>query len=263
MKCSDYEVLISALADNELHGADRIEIEAHLNACKNCRQIYAETHSLQQDITSALLDCNDAPDLTQAITAKLSPKPKAVIRYIWAASAVLVFVILSLQVFVPGHVALNKRVVRKTHKDTYKVAEKNNRKHTPPAVNLIEKPIEHIAIKNYQHIRYVTAMHKTHKHINLQNAHVVAALKPSPISIDQAPEVTIEYLDETSPQIHTQLHDNELAGTPPIPGLNLNNKIVAVRDYITEDGNRIDMYYWVQVDSLNNNYSSNDTPKEP
>jgi anti-sigma factor RsiW len=53
MNCDEAQEWITALVDNELSAADRVAIDAHLNACVRCQGVYAQERRLKQEVRIA------------------------------------------------------------------------------------------------------------------------------------------------------------------------------------------------------------------
>lgn len=71
MKCSDFEDLISAYANDELPRTQREFIEAHLSGCEKCRKLLAEYITVKQDV-SRLRDLSPEFDSSKAIMLRIS-----------------------------------------------------------------------------------------------------------------------------------------------------------------------------------------------
>ena len=73
MKCSDFEELISAYANDELSRTQKEFIEEHLSVCSNCRKLLAEYIDVKRNI-SLLKDLPPLPDLKTAIMSQIGDK---------------------------------------------------------------------------------------------------------------------------------------------------------------------------------------------
>ncbi|MFZ7102085.1 MAG: anti-sigma factor family protein, partial [Peptococcaceae bacterium] len=70
MKCSDFEELLSAYANDELPRTQREFIERHLSGCDNCRELLAEYVAVRQNV-SRLRDLSPLSDFSQDIMLRI------------------------------------------------------------------------------------------------------------------------------------------------------------------------------------------------
>lgn len=106
MKCSDYELLISIYADNELDDRNTAKLESHLAHCSNCKNIFEQTIDMQTSISRIFKSKVETPNIVGGVINKIHQKPK--FRYAWAlAAAVIIFCVLISY----GFVVKNKKQV--------------------------------------------------------------------------------------------------------------------------------------------------------
>lgn len=79
MKCSDFEELISAYANDELSRTQREFIEEHLSVCSNCRKLLADYIDVKRNI-SLLKDLPPLPDMSHAIMSQIGEGKKAPLK---------------------------------------------------------------------------------------------------------------------------------------------------------------------------------------
>ena len=94
MKCPEYKPRISALADGELTGAMLEEVRAHVDGCEECGRVYEEMLALQNDISVALLGCDDVPDIASMVGNRIYSRPRFRIQPVWAVAAVLAMIVI-------------------------------------------------------------------------------------------------------------------------------------------------------------------------
>jgi hypothetical protein len=73
MKCSDFEELLSAYANDELSRTQREFIDEHLSGCDSCRELLSEYIKVKQDV-GQLRDLAPFPDFSRDIMLRISEK---------------------------------------------------------------------------------------------------------------------------------------------------------------------------------------------
>ena len=90
MKCDELKENLSAYADGELAGRARCEIEAHLRTCAACAVRLHHLRLLQDKLHEGALTAVQAPDIADAVMARVSDMQTApgsrVVRRSWAAA---------------------------------------------------------------------------------------------------------------------------------------------------------------------------------
>jgi hypothetical protein len=238
MTCSEYELLVSLLADGELDGAKKKETEAHIAACASCKKLYQQYLSLQQDVFLALEDCDDI-EIQLPVLEKT--KQKFSFRLIGAAAATLIAIALGTFALLPDKepVQKNRPVV---------VKSKPSSAPNPPELQVENTPSDAPKVVIHQQKRRQTA---AKLHVAKQPIKRIVHTEHKPEIREEAAEVTVEYVEGTpiDSSVRFGITDN-IAQPPPTPNNNLHG-LVAVRETISADGTRADRFYYIQHNSDN------------
>lgn len=236
MRCSEYEILISAYADGELDASEKARVEAHIGQCGDCKRLYDETVYLQHKVTDALAECLDVPDLMQAINAQILPKPRLRLTWAWAAAMIVLFAVLTYSVRQPHHDAKPTQrvvVVQPKHKPISQ--------HVAPkiaAANEPRKAVLHVRCALKPTLRRAAAI----KHITVIN-------HSAPAKADDAAEVVVEYTDIAPFAEHAADLSSQSAARVPIAGPG--RQIIAETQTITENGRQIQRMCYRVIDAPN------------
>ncbi|MEN6357814.1 MAG: zf-HC2 domain-containing protein [Armatimonadota bacterium] len=266
MTCSEYEILISMLADGELDERRAADVRAHIRACKSCAGVYNEYLSLQKGISLALADCDDLPDHLPDVSRVIRPRQRLSFGRVWAVAAALIVLVLGSYAYM--------RMQEHEHTSlpvTARVAPKRSAEpiNQPVQPNLQAKrktaPV-HLAEQKPK-LRPVrkSVYAKLPEHNRLQ-AKKTPASKPehAPISVETA-QISVEYVDADTVQTPASYGTASQAGLlPPIPDNRMLGTIVAKMEIISHDGvHTHSQYYRLLQPEINRENLGDTADKEP
>lgn len=255
MKCSDYEILISAYADGELDAAQISELESHMKCCEHCRTLYKETLDLQCNLSDALEACSTFPDIASSISDKIQPKRK--FHYIWtlAAAAVVVFGIFICEfrqpvvqnMNMPRFVVSSKKhnsVPAEKHFSDKNCAAKTSRNENSQTVCIKPNTVQKKHIYNSEHSSVKKISEANGAGATSKNAYqsvIAKNTEPVPETIDNddnsyAAEFSVEYTD-TQPSAQKS---SEILCTAFPSDDGKNSRLMAKNAAITMDGKKIE-----------------------
>jgi hypothetical protein len=255
MTCSEYELLISALADGELDERREADVRAHISTCKSCAGVYGQYLSMQKNISLALADCGDLPDHLPGISHVVKPRQRCMYGRLWAAAAALIDLVLGaysyMQVQEPVRTPLRSTTSPKVAKMPYaKLPKLNTNKPASKARPVMRKP------------KLCWAAAK--QHIPKSQAKHVASIKskPAPVSVETA-QISVEYVDTdvVQPSASYVVAD-QISQMPPVPDNHMLGTVVARGEIISPDSVRTQKqcYRLLHLDSSQENL--NDTENE-
>lgn len=247
MRCDDYEILISAYADGELDGSQAAAVEAHIEECASCRQLFDETVSLQRDMVDALANCQNVPDIVSAVTARIELKSRFRFAWTWAAAAAAALVAIG------GYAFLQSPAKRVDNAVVYPPPPTIEHNHRPPAMQKSEQSktsVEERSPKPTLQPRPKTPVRKPAQpvHESVPKTEQVAAGKvETPIICADEAEVIVEYTEGTNAAGH--IADLATTPAPKIPVAGPGQQVVAETETITENGMQTQRVCYRIVDS--------------
>lgn len=256
MKCGDYEVLISAYADGELDAGMIPYLVNHIADCDRCRKLYEETCDIQSNIATALSLHIDTPDFTGSVASQICPRNRFVLKWIWAAAAVItVFVLGSLFLVKQNNNSADQVAVTvKQEKTLNKPLSAARRIYPTPERKIIGvRPDIMPEVKQKTNSR----KSKSAPIMQLTEAKKLVA-KHETKDPDQA-EITVEYLDSVDSA--DQDWAKSLAIAPKIPTAGPGQRVVGDVEEITINGRRVKRFCFRVVPEITGNHS--ELPDEP
>jgi len=250
VKCSEYELLISAYADGELDGPEKTRLEGHFADCEDCRRLYEETVVLQRKLADSMLACSYVPDLVSAVSARVRPRVRTRLTWAWAKAAAVIVLI-----SVCAYVLLQPRPpVRPAGtvvaRDRHRTAAPRNTEQT----YVHKEPKEPSRMPDTARM----VRHRAQK----AATHSEQAAKPtgptSAVALDTA-EVTIEYTD--AELVADRSADLTVLSPELVPAAAPGRQVVAAIEVIAENGKQLQRVCHYVIESSERTRTLNEPSK--
>ncbi|MCE5197438.1 MAG: zf-HC2 domain-containing protein [Armatimonadota bacterium] len=188
MRCEECEILISACADDELSGTERTEMLAHICQCESCHRLYEDILVLHRNITTALREPMETPDLVSPVTARVIYHSRARFTWAWAAALAL-FIVFGYVIHKPAPQIKPAPVVVSTRPQPKPVVKHPR---VLPSQTMVATPApKHVTVQPApKRIALYVRPPKTKHSVRVPKQYDI----DSPIAMDTA-EVVVEYSD--------------------------------------------------------------------
>lgn len=266
MNCGECEILISAYADGELSGRDRARLQAHLNRCESCERVYQETVRLQRDLSDALMNGPETPDLVQAVTDAIRPRPRTWFSRAWAAAAVLALIaVCGYLLFAPTRETRPHRQPATAISAREPVTADGGAARSPSPLPRTNEPEPRVQVNNAdraapeQLVNTSSAKRPPARVPDVKRPAPI--LGPSPMAVDEA-EIAVRYTDSLPAAERTV--EVPLVSAPDRAAAGPGRQVATETEVVTADGQRIrQVCYRVTDDPGANAANDDETPGGP